>query len=321
MLRAVSSVLAFDFQAKTVIQLHPKDIPDHTAREWFCWLDVDATSASAEGDLRLAGLPSMTAEAVLREDADVPYTLEGGSLRFTLVEARYADGRVEMRPIHVVLTERLLVTAHRGPADCIQRMAAHCRDDFQRFGQSAGFLLYEIADGLLDSYRRGRRRFAETVELLHDRLLEAADEEVFARVSTMTRDLLRFRKTVLDTAETLHELATRKSPFVPSTTQPFLLSVAEAVSRVGEDLTVHRDTLNDAVNLYLSAISHHTNRVVKRLTIVGTIFMPLTFLCGIYGMNMDIPEVKWEGMYLLFWIICIATVAGLVWMMRRWKWL
>ncbi|MFH1477413.1 MAG: CorA family divalent cation transporter [Verrucomicrobiota bacterium] len=126
---------------------------------------------------------------------------------------------------------------------------------------------------------------------------------------------------VLDSGEVLHELAVRKSSRVPETTQPYLQSIAGAVERIGDDLAVHRDTLNDAVNLYLNAVSHHTNRIVKRLTIVGTIFMPLTFLCGVYGMNMPIPEAGWKGMYAVFWGLCALFYLASIWMMRKWKWL
>lgn len=314
--------VAFDFNARTECVIPPAEAAMWMARGCFCWLDLDAEDAEdAAGVLAAVGLEPGLAERVLSGDPEARYDLGAGLVHCGLTEAVVDEAGLRTAHVHVVLTERVLVTAHRGPVEFLRRMADTCREDFLRFSQSPGFLLYEIGDGLLEMHRRSRRRFAGEVERLHENLLSAADEEVFARVSAMTRDLLGFRRIVLASAETLRELAVRKSAVVPSSTQPYLESVADAIERIGEDLTVQRDTLNDAVNLYMGAVSHHTNRVVKRLTIVGTIFMPLTFICGVYGMNMAIPEAEWKGMYFVFWAFCLLLVAGLLWMMRRWKWL
>jgi magnesium transporter len=314
--------VAFDFNARTESAIEPAEAESRMGRGCFCWLDLDLDDATdAAGLLAAIGFEAELAARVLSGDPEARYDLGAGLIHFGLTEAVYGDGGLRTAHVHVVLTERALVTAHRGPVGFLRRMAGVYREDFLRFSQSPGFLLYEIGDGLLEGYRRGRRCFAGEVEQLHENLLTAADEEVFARVSALTRDLLGFRKIVLASAETLRELAVRKSAVVPATTQPYLESVADAIERIGDDLTVQRDTLNDAVNLYMGAVSHHTNRVVKRLTIVGTIFMPLTFLCGVYGMNMVIPEAEWKGMYLVFWALCLVLVSALLWMMRKWKWL
>ena len=92
------------------------------------------------------------------------------------------------------------------------------------------------------------------------------------------------------------------------------------IERVLQDVLVDRDILSGALNNYMSLVAHKTNRTMSRLTVVSIIFLPLTFLCGVYGMNFDVlPEKEWKYGYLAFWILVAAIVVVLLWLMRRKK--
>ena len=85
-----------------------------------------------------------------------------------------------------------------------------------------------------------------------------------------------------------------------------------------QDLLVDRDILTDSLNLYMSLVSHRTNEVMKRLTVVSVVFLPLTFLCGVYGMNFDVlPELRWHFGYAYFWTLVVTVVVGLFLVMKR----
>jgi magnesium transporter len=137
----------------------------------------------------------------------------------------------------------------------------------------------------------------------------------------VTRDLLSFRKIMMAAREVLHELASRRSPYVSEATQPFLEKMVDTLERLGADLTVERDILSETLNLYMSITSHRTNKIVSRLTVISVVFLPLTFLCGVYGMNFEVlPELGWRYSYLGFWLVVIAIAAGLLTYMKRRKW-
>jgi magnesium transporter len=90
------------------------------------------------------------------------------------------------------------------------------------------------------------------------------------------------------------------------------------VERVLQDVLVDRDILSNSLNNYMSLVAHKTNQVMSKLTVVSIIFLPLTFLCGVYGMNFDIiPELKWEHGYAAFWGAAGVIVIGLLYLMRR----
>jgi magnesium transporter len=116
----------------------------------------------------------------------------------------------------------------------------------------------------------------------------------------------------------LSELSSRKTLFISEATQPFLANMAGTIERVLQDLLVDRDILSESLNLYMSRTSHRTNLVMSKLTFVSVIFLPLTFLCGVYGMNFDVlPELHWKYGYLLFWMLVLVIVGGLVAFMRK----
>ncbi len=137
----------------------------------------------------------------------------------------------------------------------------------------------------------------------------------------MTRDLLLFRKLVLTEREVLHELATRRSTFVAESSQPFLGNMVDKLQRLGSDLAVERETLAETLYLYMGIASHRTNKMVSRLTVLSMIFLPLTFLCGVYGMNFDsMPEKSWTYGYIFFWAVAACITGGLLVMMKKGRW-
>ncbi len=121
--------------------------------------------------------------------------------------------------------------------------------------------------------------------------------------------------------EVLSELATRRSPVVPASTLPSLQQLAGALDRLVSDLAVEREILAEALNLYIGLVGHRTNQVVNRLTILSFVFLPLTFLCGVYGMNFkNLPELEWDYGYYLFWVVAALIVGASLSYMRRRGW-
>jgi magnesium transporter len=176
-------------------------------------------------------------------------------------------------------------------------------------------------DHLVDGYRVALRTVAGAVEQVQLKLFGEADDEMFRSVSELTRDILVFRKALMESRELIHEMASRRSLFVSETTQPFLGVLAGTLERLGDDLGTERDVLSETLNLYMGMVSHRTNKVVKRLTVISMIFLPLTFLTGVYGMNLIIPEARWAYTYLLFWVVVAALATTIVLVARRLKWL
>jgi len=179
-------------------------------------------------------------------------------------------------------------------------------------------MVFEVWDHLVESYLEVQRALEERVDELRAQLIRHADEAAFTRVAELGSDLLNFRKVLLLTRTVLHDLGTRRSLFVSDATQQFLLNLVGTVEHVQQELLVDRDVLSDALDLHMSLIAHRTNKVMTKLTVVSVIFMPLTFLCGVYGMNFaNVPELEWRHGYALFWVVALVISASIAWFCRR----
>lgn len=324
------TIVGLDFEQKIERAVPYAELEAALAEGLFCWIDIDCAACPDLGKqcgrceecLRRVGMNEFARGEVLGPDREGRYTVYEDCLHFAVTEARLDEGHLKTAHVDAVLTTKYLVTFRRRDAEFVKQMRRTYSEDFRKFAKSPGFLLYEMGDFLIESYRAALRAFSEEVERVQLRLFGDVDDEIFRQVSTLTQELLTFRKIVLASRELFHELATRKSPFVSETTQPFLDSMASTLERLGGDLTTEREVLTETLNLYMGMVSHRTNKVVNRLTVISTIFLPLSFLCGVYGVNLQgVPEFEWPQGYAYFWTVCLLIAGSLLIVMRRRKWL
>jgi magnesium transporter len=315
----VSSV-ELDFRAKTHRRLAVDDVRASMETDCFVWIDVDVAQVDEARKL-LARLelcsPEIVEDALTREPATQIARYED-YIHLVLSGCRLVGHKFELERVDAIMGERFLLTLHRGQPVFLEAVRRQYLADFVRFAQSPSFLLYELWDCLIENYLAVHKNFEERVEQVQTRLIGDVDESVFSEAQELTTDLLHLRKVVLPARAVLTDLSTRKSPYVSEATQPFLGNMVGTVERVLQDVLVDRDILSGTLNNYMSMVAHQTNRVMNRLTVVSVIFLPLTFLCGIYGMNFDIlPELHWEHGYLLFWLVVVGIAGALLWFMRR----
>lgn len=288
---------------------------------WFVWLDVDLRTEGWKEALDALGCvhPEVLEDALAGEPATQVARYET-CLHVALTACRFGEKGFELDRVDLVAGERYLLTLHRCSPLFLRRTKKQYRDDFRRFARSSSFLVYEIWDHLIDEYLQVQKLFEERVERVQVGLTTDVDDAIFSKISALGSDLLHFRKVLLPARSVLIDLSTRKSPFISEATMPFLQNMVGTVDHVLQDLLVDRDILSESLNLYMSMVGHRTNRVMNRLTVVSVIFLPLTFLCGVYGMNFEVlPETKWEHGYVFFWALTVAIVTGLLLMMRRLK--
>lgn len=322
------TIVSLDFKTKS----HTKQTLDTFRAEMdagrFVWIDVDIAQ-SEEARKLVASLnlcvPEIVEDAMSREPAtqiaryeDYVHLVLSGCRLVGQREAAPQGDKFELERVDAILGERFLLTLHKGQPVFLEAVRKSYLADFRRFAQSPSFLLYELWDHLIDNYLSVHKRFEERVEQLQARLIAHVDDAVFAEASELGADLLHLRKVVLPARAVLADLSTRKSPFVSEATQPYLGNMVGTIERVLQDVLVDRDILSGSLNNYMSLVAHKTNRTMSRLTVVSIIFLPLTFLCGVYGMNFAVlPEKDWEYGYLVFWIVVAVIVTVLLWLMRR----
>jgi len=322
--RACEHVLVeFDFERKIERPIPLADARDAVAAGRFVWLDLLASDV-AEARRLLTDL-GMFSEAVIDDalagEAATRHARYDDYLHLVVSGCRPRGHGFDLERVDIIVGERFLATIHRAPVLFLDAVRRDYHSDFLRFAKSPSFMLYEIWDHLLENYLAVQHDMEERVEALQIELSSGqVNEAVFARVSALGSDLLHFRKILLPARAVLTDLSTRKSIFVSEATQGFLHNMVGTLEHVLQDLLVDRDILSESLNLYMSMVSHRTNRVMTRLTVVSVVFLPLTFLCGVYGMNFEnLPELQWQYGYAYFWAVTFAIVATLLLLMRRAK--
>jgi len=317
---ALATAVSFDFRGKQLADIDVSAARGEMDAGRFVWIDVNiARGDEARALLASLGLcdQGLIDDAFSREPA-TQLARYDDYIHLVLSGCRLGGKSFELERVDVVMGERFLLTLRRGEVSFLKSLRKQYRTDFVRFAQSPSFMLFELWDHLIDNYLSVHKAFEERVQELQRELAGDVDDRIFGDVSSLSSDLLDLRKVVLPARAVLTDLSTKKSAFVSEATQPFLLNMVGTVERVLQDVLVDRDILSDALNSHMSLVAHRTNKVMGKLTVVSVIFLPLTFLCGVYGMNFEVlPETKLEWGYYGFWGLAIVIVIVLVAVMRR----
>jgi magnesium transporter len=286
----------------------------------FVWIDVDiAQSEEARKLVTSLNLcaPEIVDDAMSREPA-TQIARYDDYIHLVLSGCRLVGHKFDLERVDAMMGENFLLTLHKGQPVFLEAVRKSYVTDFVRFAQSPSFLLYELWDHLIDNYLAVHKKFEDRVELVQKQLTGDVEDSIFAEASELGSDLLHLRKVVLPARAVLTDLSSRKSPFVSEATQPYLANMVGTIERVLQDVLVDRDILSNSLNNYMSLVAHKTNQIMSKLTVVSIIFLPLTFLCGVYGMNFDkLPELHFEWGYQAFWTAVVVITAVLLLLMRR----
>ena len=184
------------------------------------------------------------------------------------------------------------------------------------------YLAYVVMDSVVDRYFTLTDALEETIEAVEAHLLGRPRAQTFATIQRLRRELVFIRKAIVPLRELLTALLRSDTELIGAKTGPYFRDVFDHVIRVIETLDSYRDLINGMLEIYLSAVSNRMNEVMKVLTVFATIFIPLTFLVGIYGMNFDyMPELRWKWSYPILWLLFFLIPAGLLLWFRKRKWL
>jgi magnesium transporter len=315
--------VSFDFEHKRELEVELAAVPVALEEGQFVWIDVArGDQATLHTFLLSLGLISReTIEDMLSPEPVTQLARFEDYVTFALTSCTLSGSSgaaFEVARTDCALGASFLLTMHHGPAPFIERMRKQYHQEFARFARTPSFLVYQLWDQLVESYVDVQRTLEARVAELHTALAQPSDEDVFERVGKLGIDLLSFRRVVVPARGVVRDLSTRRSLFLSELTQSNLGNLGHVLDHVLQELVIDREILSESLALHESVVSHRTNEVMKKLTIVSVVFLPLTFLCGVYGMNFEhLPELQWRYGYALFWLAVVAVVLGIAWGTRR----
>ena len=186
----------------------------------------------------------------------------------------------------------------------------------------ADYLAHALLDAIVDSLFPVLDKFGEKVEILEEKLVGRPSPEILRAIQSLKREMIFLRKSVWPLREMIGGLARSDSPLIRESSVIYFRDIYDHVVQVIDTIETYRDMLSGMLDIYLSSVSNRMNEIMKVLTIIATIFMPLTFLAGVYGMNFKyMPELEWRWGYFALWGVMVVIALMMLKYFRRKKWL
>ena len=225
--------------------------------------------------------------------------------------------------ISLVLSPNWLISFEESKSEIFSPLIKRMKENKERFHKRGlDYIFYRLIDITVDHYFTISERMSNATEKLEQNVLENPEQAVLLKIQGFKKMLLAFRKAVAPLREAIALLQKENTELIDNKNHRYFQDVYEHTIQIREFIEAQRDILSGLMDLYLSGVSNKMNQVMQVLTIMATIFIPLTFIAGIYGMNFDhMPELHWKYGYQLVWILMIAIFVGMVIYFRRKKWL
>jgi magnesium transporter len=230
---------------------------------------------------------------------------------------------VVSQQLSMVLGDTFLLTFQEQPGDVFEPVRERIRKQKARIrGSGTDYLAYALLDCVVENYVFIVERLGEQIEDIEGEVLEKADPAVMEKINTFKREMNFLRKSVRPAREAIMQMSKLDSELIHEQTIPFLKDLQDLITQATEAIDTYRDMLSDELNLYNSVIGNRMNDIMKVLTIFAAIFIPLTFIAGIYGTNFEyLPELKFKYSYFIFWGVMLGVAVVMLIYFKKKKWL
>jgi magnesium transporter len=187
--------------------------------------------------------------------------------------------------------------------------------------KKADYLLYRLIDIIVDNYYNVLDAIGNQIEEIEENLNEEKSEHTFQRIQKLKKELIFLRKAVYPLRDALSKLVKDKSDFIEEENLRYFDDVYDHVVHLLDSLDTYQDLTSSLMDIHINTQNNQLNKVIKVLTIISTIFIPLTFIVGVYGMNFrHFPELEWTYGYPLIWTVMLVLAIGMLGYFRFKKW-
>ena len=300
----------------------------HPPSSGVMWLNIDGVHdvSLAEQIGKHIGLHPLTLEDIVHPGQRPKYEEYDSYLFIVLRMLQYTadSAAVTGEQVSLILRDNVLITFQESVGDVFEQIRQRLRTGKGRIRNAgADYLAYALIDAVVDYYFVILETMGERIEDIEERLLTTPDDATLHSIHYMKRELMLLRKSVWPLRELLSALQRTDSPLIQPTTRVYLRDVYDHAVQILDIMESFRDVVSGMLDIYLSSLSNRMNAAMKVLTIIATVFIPLSFITGIFGMNFEyFPELSWRWAYPWgFWGIILASVCVMLYVFRKNKWL
>jgi magnesium transporter len=320
-----------DFQEKTVERIEEcfsfKDTPSIT------WINIDGIH-----DVRLIEqlgecfeIHPLVLEDILNTNQR-PKIEDYEKTIFIVVKMLMFDGtkkEIVSEQVSLILGSNFVISFQERQGDVFNAIRERLRSQKGRIRKmKADYLAYSLLDAIVDNYFSILEKLGDKIEGMEEGLIADPLPQTLRAIQNAKRDVIFLRRSVWPLREVTSGLERSESKLVTKATHPFLRDLYDHTIQVIDTIETFRDMVSGMLDIYLSSVSNKMNEVMKVLTIIATIFIPITFIAGIYGMNFNpevsfwnMPELNWRYGYLFTWGVMVAIIVAMISYFKRKRWL
>jgi len=249
-----------------------------------------------------------------------------GDYLFIVLKMLHYDEKEDVtktEQVSLVLSSKYVLSFQEDEGDVFDSIRERIRTDRGSIRKrGVDYLAYSLIDAIVDNYFMVLEKIGEKIEDIEDELVKNPTPMVLQTIHRLKRELIFLRKSVWPLREVISRLERWESPLIHKSIDIYLRDVYDHTIQVIDSLETFRDTLSGMLDIYLSSVSNRMNEVMKVLTVISTIFIPLTLIASIYGMNFRyMPELEWSWGYPMVYMVMLAIGAVMLVYFRRKKWL
>ena len=249
----------------------------------------------------------------------------GDHVFLTLKTLRFdaAAGEVSAEHVGLAMGEGFVLSFSEGRNEALESVRERIREGKGRLREAGSdYLFYALMDAILDDYFDVLEALGEQAEALQDQVLASAGPEMLRKIHALKQEMAFLRKCTWPLRDVIGELRRGECAVIHKHLAVYLRDLHDHVAQIIDTVEIYRDMISGMIDLHLSSASNRMNEVMKTLTVVATIFIPLTFIAGVYGMNFKhMPELGWSWSYLAVWGVMAALAAGMLFYIKKKGWL
>jgi len=329
-------ILLTDYTSSEFTELelvHPEESRAYLDRDSVTWIHVqgDAEPDTLRQLGAIFGLHHLALEDVINT-GQRPKLDDYGEQIFVVMAHPVIDsdfGSLQMQQLSIFVGRDFIVSFHPGATDPFAPIRNRLRDRVGRIRERGpDYLLYALLDLVIDEGFPILEVLGDEIEQLEELLLDSPTREILPQLHHIKRTMLVLRRMLWPQREVLNSLVRDESGLIAEQNQVYYRDCYDHTIQIMDLIETYRDMVSGLLDIYLSSVSYRLNEIMQILTMIATIFIPLTFIVGVYGMNFDVaespwamPELRWYFGYPLVWLVMIAVVVGLLVYFKRKKWL
>jgi magnesium transporter len=310
-------------EVKSVDEL-PSAVPDPATVSWVNVAGLHQVEV-VQAIGQTFGLHPLLLEDILNTEQRPKMEQYDNYLYIILKTIHWLDepGRVETEQVSIVLGKAFVITFQEQEKNIFDPLRRRIRDSKGRICQlGPDYLAYAVLDIIVDHYFLILENLGEAIERVEEELVTDPTSATLPKINHLKREMLFLRRAIWPLREAIGALQRGDTALFQADTLIYLRDVYEHTIQIIDTIETFRDIVSSLVDIYLSSVSNKTNEVMKLLTLIATIFIPLTFLTSLYGMNFRyMPELEWPLSYPVLWIIMIILGLAMIYYFKKRGWL